>query len=307
MTVRLRTAPIILILLLGALNSCATSGSPSALADEYYNLGNEWFDLKKFDKAAVAYQRALRWNPELKIAVLNWARSKAELGDIAGALGLLRPVAASDPDNLVVGQYRAWLTGKLQGAAGAADLYAALALKLPGDSATQYNAGVSLWAAKRPEEALTALTAWKALDGKTWAGLSLLAEAQEAAESPETAQTWLEAASTFPENDSKRFTPLTRRAKVLEKAELYGDAAEAWKAAVSLPAAIDQPRGEAQFRLGSLLLLQLEDYQAGLEAVVAAWKVGYTNAEAWKALRGNPELRFGPRFEADLKLAEVSP
>lgn len=288
--------------------SCASAPPPGkALAEAYYNLGNEWFDLKKFDKAAKAYQTALQWNPDLKIATVNWARSKAELGDADGALALLAPLVAADPDNLIVLQYQAWLTAKKSGAAAAADLYAALAQKLPGDATTQFNAGVSLRAAQRPDEALVALQKWKDLDGKNASGLAALAELLEAADSPEAADAWLAAASALPDGDAKRFGPLTHRAKVLEAAQLYGDAADAWTAALAVQPSADQARGEASFRRGALYLLRIEDYQAGLPSLLDAWKAGYKDHDAWAALRENPDLKFSVRLEADLKQAGVEP
>lgn len=309
MTVGTRGATVILILLV-SLVSCASVGSlppGTVLADEYYNLGNDFFDLKKYDKAARAYQTALKWNPDLKIATVNLARTKAELGDIEAALALLAPVAAADPDNLVVAQYQAWLTAKQGGVAAAADLYAALALRLPGDASIQFNAGLSLRAAQRPQEALSAFQAWKALDGKTPAGLAALAELLEETGAPGAADAWYDAAAVHPENDAKRFAPLARRAKALEAAQLFGDAVQTWTTALALPASADQQRGEALFRKGALLLLHIEDYQQGSEAVIEAWKAGYQDAEAWKALRNDPGLKFGVRLEADLKLAEVTP
>jgi tetratricopeptide (TPR) repeat protein len=299
----LRTlCPLALVLL----TSCTTVPS-KALADEYYNLGNAWFDLKKYDLAAAAYQKAATWNPDLKIAVLNWARARAESGDAAGALQLLTPLAASDPDNLIVAQYRAWLTAKDQGAAAAADQYTALAAKLPGDANTLFNAGLCLKAAKRNDEALAMLTAWQTIDGKNPAGMAALAELTAAADPAKAADAWLAAVQAMPEGDAKRFAPMMARAKALEAAKLYGDAVQVWTAALALPAADDQARGEAQFRLGSLYLLQIEDYQQGLTALLAAWKAGYTDKDAWKNLRGDPSLKFGVRLEADLKLAGVAP
>ncbi len=298
----LRTlCPLALLLL-----TACTSVPSKALADEYYNLGNAWFDLKKYDLAAAAYQKAVNWNPDLKIATLNWARALAESGDAAGAVRLLSPLAASDPNNLVVAQYRAWLTAKDQGPAAAADQYKALADKLPGDANTLFNAGLCLKAAGRKNEALAILTTWQTLDGKNAAGMAALAELTAEADPAKAADVWLAAAQALPEGDAKRFAPLMARAEALETAQLYGDAAQVWTSALALPKADDQPRGEAEFRLGSLYLLQIEDYQQGLTALLAAWKDGYDKKDAWTALRSNPDLKFTVRLEADLKLAKVA-
>lgn len=306
--VRASIPTLLVTVFLVLLASCATTPSAAkTLADEYYNLGNSWFDLKKYDQASRAYQTALNWNPDLKIASLNLARTKAELGDPAAALALIEPLAESDPDNLVVAQYRAWLTALQKGPEAAADLYAALAEKLPGDAATQFNAGLSLAAAGRDDQALAALEAWKNLDGKTPAGLAALAQQLDKTGPTEGAQAWLDAAQALPENDPKRFVPLSSRAKDLEEAELYGDAVAAWDSALALPPSDPKLRAEGQFRRGVLLLLRIEDYEAGSQAVIDAWKAGYHDEKAWKALTASPDLHDSVRLEADLKLAGVSP
>ena len=309
---RRNTIPTLLIVLLGivpVLGSC-TSTAPAAglaLGSEYYNLGNTWFDLKKFDLAAKAYQNALAWNPDLKVANLNLARCKAELGDPAGALVLLEPLASSDPDNLIVAQYRAWLTAKQNGPASAAGLYLDLALRLPGDAASQLNAGLCLKAADRTADALERLKIWKGLDGKGAAGLGALAEILEKNGDDGAADAWMDVAASMAEGDVKRFAPLVSRARVLEKGQLYGDAVKALNAALALTPAPDQPRGETLFRKGSLLLLEIEDYAAGSKALLDAWKAGYKDSKAWAALRNNKDLKFTAQLEADLKLAGVNP
>ena len=297
----------LLLLSLVLLVSCVSSPTPAkTLADEYYNLGNAWFDLKKYDQAARAYQTALNWNPDLKIASLNLARAKAELGDAAGALALVEPLASSDPHNLVVAQYRAWLTARQKGPAEAADLYRTLAAQLPGDAATQYNAGLSMAAAGKDDEALKALQTWKSLDGKKPEGLTALAELLDKTGSPDP-QAWLDAAEAWPENDTHRFAPLAARANDLQAAELFGDAVAAWDAALALPSSPDQSRAEAQFRRGAVLLLKIEDYDEGSQGVIDAWKAGYHDTKAWKALLEDPDLKDKVRLEADLKLSGVEP
>lgn len=285
--------------------SCATPAPGGRLAEEYYNLGNGWYEQKKYDLAAEAYQKALQWNPELKVATLNLARTKAETGDIDTALGLLDSLSEAGTKNVVISQYRAWLRGKKDGPAAAADLYVALALELPGDSATLYNAGLCLWAAQRYAEAADHLSRWKVLDGKLPRGLFVLAEALEATGSETTPQAWLDVALAYPENDVKRFEPFVRQARNLEKAQRYGEAVEAWNAALELPKA--PARAQALFDRGRVLLLFMEDFPEGSQGVLAAWKEGYRDGEAWKALRTDPRLKFAPQLEALLQGAQVNP
>jgi len=290
------------------LASCATPPEPKAdLAQEYYNLGNAWFELKKFDQAAVAYQRALLWNPRLNLAALNFARTKAELGDPQGALEVLKPAAAKDPDNVVIQQYVAWLTAKTQGLAASSSLYAALALKLPGDGPTLYNAALSVNAAGDSKKALEYLKRWKEVDGKSVQGLTLLARLYDEENSPAAAAAWFDAAQALPAGDAGRFSPLMARAEDLVKAKQYGDALSAWDDLLALPEAPDQSRGEALFRRGSLLLIHIQDYPKGLQSLLDAWKAGYKDADQWNTLRHSPDLLYSVKLEADLALAGVSP
>ena len=299
--------PVAGLLVAFTLAGCTSTPPGKALGDEYYNLGNAWFELKKYDQAARAYQSALTWNPDLKVAALNLARSKAELGDADGALDLLGTLGTSDQDNLVVAQYRAWITAKKKGPAAAADLYADLAVRLPGDASTRLNAGLCLRAAGRNSEAVTQLQAWKGLDGKAPAGLSALAECLDAVNDPGAADAWLDAASALPAGDAKRFPLLVSRAKALEKADLSGDAAQTWADALALPASASPGWGEAQFRRGALLLLKIEDYPNGSQSLLDAWKSGYKDSAAWKALLADPDLKFTVKLQADLQLAGVKP
>jgi hypothetical protein len=84
-------------------------------------------------------------------------------------------------------------------------------------------------------------------------------------------------------------------------------AAPAWADALALPASSNPGWGEAQFRRGSLLLLKIEDYPNGSQSLLDAWKSGYKDAAAWKALLADPSLKFAVKLQADLQLAGVKP
>ena len=170
-----------------------------------------------------------------------------------------------------------------------------------------FNAGLSLAAAEKTDRAVTALRAWKVLDGKSPVGLAALAGLLDKTGSHDAALAWLDAAQALPEADARRFAPLVSRAKALEATELYADAVVAYDAALALPPAADQARGEVQFLRGCILLLRIEDYDAGSQGLVDAWKAGYHDEDAWKRLKQSALLKSGVRLEADLKLAGVTP
>jgi len=181
----------------------------------------------------------------------------------------------------------------------------ALAQELPGDAVTLYNAGLCLNAAKRHQEAAEYLARWKLVDGKRPGGLVALAEALEATESEDAPGAWLEAALSYPEKDAKRFGPFVHQARLLEKAQRYGEAVEAWDSALAL--AKTEGRAQALFDRGRVLLLHIEDFPLGSQGVIDAWNEGYRDTEAWKALRSDPRLKFSPQLEAALQAAKVAP
>ncbi len=297
------------ILVLILLTSCASLGEASTLlGKEYYNLGNSYFELKKYDQAARAYETALRYAPELKIAALNLARTRAESGNTTGALELLEPLAAADPENLVVAQQLAWLQYKAGQKDKAAVSWQALAQKLPADPLTQFNTGVALMAVDKKDEALAPLDTWYSLDGKNPAGVLLLADLVAATGDIVRAGSLYRAgvALSAERNPTQRLLALGE-ARMLEEQKRFGEAVEAWKTALDLPAppGKDSGQGDAWFHLGRLQLLEIEDYNAGVKALVEAWKAGYSKPEDWKVLLDNPALKVRTALSTDLKAAGV--
>jgi len=297
------------ILLLSFLTSCTTLSEASVLlGKEYYNLGNSYFELKKFDQAARAYESALRYAPELKIAALNLARTRAESGNTTGALALLEPLASADPENLVVAQQLAWLQYKAGQKDKAAASWQALAQKLPADPKTQFNTGVALMAVEKKDEALAPLDLWYSLDGKNPAGVLLLADLVAAkGDTVKAGSLYRAGAALSAERSPTQRLLALGEARMLEEQKRYGEAVDAWKTALDLPAPAgkDSGQGEAWFHLGRLQLLEIEDYNAGVKALVEAWKAGYTKPEDWKVLLDNPDLKVRNALSTDLKAAGV--
>ncbi|MEI8096177.1 MAG: tetratricopeptide repeat protein [Spirochaetales bacterium] len=305
----MKPVPALVVVLLLALGSCTTMGEATVLlGKEYYNLGNTYFELKRFDQAARAYQTALGYDGTLKIATLNLARTKAELGDTAAALDLLTPLAVADPKNLVVAQQMAWLLYKAGLHEKAAGKWLELADELPGDAPTQFNAGISLLAAERKSDALGPLDKWYALDGKNAAGVLLLADLVAETGDDEKAGKLYQAGLDLSEDrDATRKGLATGLARSLEAQKRYGDAVDAWKAALDLPSGEkDTLQGERWFRLARLQLIELEQYDEGLKSLLEAWKAKYDTPEVWKSLLAEPDLLYRSALETDLKVAGVT-
>ena len=82
--------------------SCATWNSGPNLAKEYYNLGQAYFDLKKYSDSARAYKIAMSLDPTLHVAQINLVRALAEQNDLDGAWNFLQPLLKKDPHNYVL-------------------------------------------------------------------------------------------------------------------------------------------------------------------------------------------------------------
>lgn len=72
------------------------------LAEEYFNLGNAFYELEDYERAAEYYEEALSLEPELAPASFNLARAYIESGDYDEAIRILEELRAEDPDNVLV-------------------------------------------------------------------------------------------------------------------------------------------------------------------------------------------------------------
>ena len=55
-----------------------------------------------------------------------------------------------------------------------------------------------------------------------------------------------------------------------------------------------------------MLLFRIEDYNAGSQGLIDAWKAGYRDTSAWKDLMASSLLKDPVRLQADLKLGGVT-
>ncbi len=90
----------VLVLAVGALG-CQTVVQ-RGLAEEYYNIGNAFFELEDYDSAIANYRRALELDPKLTRADYNLAFAYLRLNRINDAIELLEELIASDRDNLLL-------------------------------------------------------------------------------------------------------------------------------------------------------------------------------------------------------------
>jgi tetratricopeptide (TPR) repeat protein len=253
-------------LVISLFSACATT--PTArLAQEWYDIGNAWYDQGKWEKAGTAYSRAIALDPGLSAASYNLSRALAESGNYTGALAAIDAVLASDRLNVKALSSRAYIlykSGNFKAAAGAYDQVLALAPDAPD---ARFNAALIKVGAKDYEGALAELAPLitastddvnvRILNARALAGSGKLT--------------------------SSDFVTL---AGLYVASRDYAKAIDAYAAAT----ASDPKNADAWFALARLRLVEAEDGKAGLEALGKALGAGFADKKAAADLLAEPIL-----------------
>lgn len=101
------------VVVAGLVSSCATPVERRELAEEYFNLGNAYFELQDYERSYRYYRRAIALTDEVPAAGFNLARLHLERGEEEEALEVLGQLLAGDPDNLLVLETRAYVLYRL--------------------------------------------------------------------------------------------------------------------------------------------------------------------------------------------------
>lgn len=297
--------------------SCQSVETSSLLAKEYYNLGNAYFEMKKYAEAARAYKTAMEFQPTLQIAAMNLIRCLAEQGDAAGALGLLKKLEEKNPGNLNLLKTEAYLLYLKEDKKESWALWKDLAARLPGDADTQYNAAIAAQDQKETEKAQGYLETYKKLDGKNAAAYLLAGDLHKGNKQWREAETDYRKAA---ELDKENPLILQSLGDILTISALYGDAVDIYQQAITLSeknAAVNTDRktsekktvtvGPLVFQVAKIQLQAMEDYESALKTFQKAWKKGFTDQNSWKKLLDVPDLYEKVRLMADLKSLGIYP
>ena len=144
----------ILMLFLLSILSCATSVPGEEAAKAYYNLGNAHVSLKEYDKAALAYLKAIELDETLVKANFNLARVYIDSGYLNKGIEILDSLLKEDPENGVLLKtigYAYYLKGKNEEAIKA---YEKVLLKSKYDENALYNSGIILYELNKKDKAL---------------------------------------------------------------------------------------------------------------------------------------------------------
>lgn len=97
------------ILLIGiVVLGCTTPVERHELAQEYFNLGNAYFELQDYERSYAYYRRAMSLSDEIPAAGFNLARLHLERGEHEEAMQVLERLLERDRDNTLVLETRAY-------------------------------------------------------------------------------------------------------------------------------------------------------------------------------------------------------
>ena len=276
------------------LAGCASRPGSRDLAIEYYNIGNAFFELGRYEKAMDAYQSSLRLDPGLVKADYNLALTFARMTKIPEAEAILKRLLASDPANVSLMSTLAWayhLGGRDEEALGQYDAVLALA---PENADAWYNSALLLWKGGKNEEALRRFQQLLAIrpedaEGLLGAGSLLLAMA-EAPGAQEHLQRYL---SKKPDDLEARYL----LADALERQRSFSRVLQEYERIL----AKDPAQANAWFGKARLLLTVIQDPDRGLEALRKALSLGFKDSEAAAALLASDGLLERQAVEAALQ------
>ena len=290
-------------ILLGAalvFSGCVTDSRSRSVAGDYYNIGNAYADLGQYDKAASAFENALRLDASLVKADFNLALAYVKMKRYDDAAVILKRLLLSDPQNTLLLSTLAWnyhLAGK---DGNALEQYDAVLTLSPADSDALYNSGIVLWKLDRKDEALARLRKLLANSPEDtdalFATASILLATDNAAGSGEMVSRYLQK-----KPDDKEGWYLS--AAGAERLQKYSQELEAFDRIIAL----DAKQADAWFGETRLLLTVVEDPQRGLDALSKALDAGFKDPVAIKALLDSPALLERDKVEAALKDRKLMP
>jgi len=287
-------AALLLVFCALTLGGCVTARRDRDVASEYYDLGNAYVELGKYDKAITEFQAALKIDPGFVKADYNLALAYAHAKRTNDAIAALKRLLAADHQNTQLLSALGWAYHLAGLEENALSQYSTVISLSPADLNALYNTGIILWKLKRPHEAMDKLNALLARapddTDALYAAGSLLLSLDDAAASGDMMSRYLEKKP----GDTQGWYLLAAGA---ERQKKYARALEAYDKII----AIDPAQGDAWFGETRLLLTVVEDPQKGLDALEKALGAGFKDTKAVKALLDSTGLLERDKVEAALK------
>ncbi len=128
-----------------ALGGCVSGVGRQELAEEYFNLGNAFFELGDFDRSYRYYSQAIALTDTFPAAGYNLVRLLIDRGDLQRADELLGDLRREDPESLLLMETEAYLRVRRDDHEAASVLYRQVLQESPGRVRVAYNLGLLEW------------------------------------------------------------------------------------------------------------------------------------------------------------------
>jgi tetratricopeptide (TPR) repeat protein len=275
---RNRQLQILLLLIVPLLLplSCRTWSSREELAAQAYNNGNALRDAGLQEEALIAYSEALEHEPDMSAAVYNKALTLVELDRTVEALELLQILNNQDPRNLTVLRamgWAAWVGGMPD---SALNYYRAVLVIFPADKGALRSTAEVYEAIGRHNDAVEMRQFLVVLEENTESRQDLAQTLTLSERYQEALDVYLDILAREPANQIA-----LKGASVA--AEETGQFHEALRFRLNL-AGITSDDGESWWHIARLRLVEIGDYEGGLEALETSLNEGFNDDKALENL-----------------------
>lgn len=247
------------------------------LAEEYFNLGNAYYEAGDYERSYQYYTRALEYADEFPAAGFNLARLHIERDEPAAALEIIDELLVDDPENTLYLETRAYALILLDRKDEARSLYRRLLTEDVVRSRITYNLALLELESGDSTAALAALDAGAPFAEDDRDYLWLHAEAAFAEGREDEAIALLERFGYLVAEDPQELARLARRYAEWDFNLAALDLLDSFE-----PAAEDVPG--LTFLKGTLLLKATDDFDAGTEAIERALVAGFRDRELYNDL-----------------------
>jgi tetratricopeptide (TPR) repeat protein len=266
--------PAILIAL--SAGGCRTWSSREETAAQAYNLGNILRESGRLAEAEASYREALEHDPDIAVISYNLALTLVELGKYDQAITYLERLRSSDPENLVVIRALAWTSWRAGDSEGALVYYNRALAIFPADIESLKGCSEVLEHLGRYSESITKRALLVELEGTTGSRQKLAETLFAAGSYQQSLETWQ--AILLAENRNQ--TALDGAYNASMELGRYHDALEYQQRSL----AAGGKSGEIWWNIARLNLLNVGNYQNGIEALKKALEEGFADQKAIESI-----------------------
>lgn len=291
---------IMILFFLWFLCGCASGVKEVDLANEYYNIGNSYYNMEKYDDACRFFERALEFNPAFSKAKYNLAIASIKANKIEKAITILEDLLDEDAENIDILSTLVYSYHEMSEYEKAFAIINSILGIYPDNSYALYNGGILLWKLDKIEEAIEYFIRLKENNPDDYDALYNLGNLYYQTEEFEQAVGYLEQFIEKNPGDGNTYLLLARSYAGLEK---YLPAIEAYDLTLSFYPKLK----EAWFEKAVIYLTKIMDPEKGFIALSQALELGFNDLEKIDALFNDPQFAEKDRLEILLKDKNLFP